>query len=250
MILSVNGISFDYKSRKTLDGIDFKVDTNEIVSILGPNGAGKTTLLKCINRILKPYKGAIYIDGKNLQGLSQNRIAQNMSYVAQKTDTNKLSVFDSILLGRKPHIGFNISENDLKLVHSMIKTLDLEKIALSYTNEISGGELQKVSIARALVQEPKIILMDEPTASLDLKNQCDILTLITDVAKVHGIAVIMTVHDINIALRYSDRIIFLKNGVIHTQIKPSDITPDIIEEVYEVKVDIREFDNFRHIFPV
>jgi iron complex transport system ATP-binding protein len=250
MILSVNGISFNYKSKKTLSNIEFKVNKNEIISILGPNGAGKTTLLKCINRILKPYKGTIFLNEENILNYSQNRIAQNISYVSQKTESNKLTVFDTILLGRKPHIQFNVGDKDLKIVQSIIKILNLENIALRYTEEISGGELQKVSIARALVQEPKIILMDEPTASLDLKNQQEILILITDISKFHEASTIMTVHDINTALRYSDRILFLKDGLIYAQIKPDEVNPEIIEEVYDVKVNIHEFENYRHIFPL
>ena len=127
MILSVNKISFKYHSRIILDEISFQVKENEIVSILGANGVGKTTLLKCINKIHKPFKGEILLENKNILKLRQNNIARNISYVSQKPESNKLTVFDSILLGRKPYIKFGVSENDLRIVHSVIEKLDLEK---------------------------------------------------------------------------------------------------------------------------
>jgi iron complex transport system ATP-binding protein len=250
MILSVNNISFKYNQKKILNSVKFGVRGNEIVSILGPNGAGKTTLLKCINKILKPFKGEICVGENNILRFSQNEIARNISYVSQKPEPNRLTVFDSILLGRKPHIKFRVSERDLKIVYSVVKKLNLEKISLRYTEEISGGELQKVAIARALVQESKIILMDEPTSSLDLKNQQEVLKLIYEISKVHNVSTIMTVHDINIALRYSDRILFLKEGAIFAEVTPDKVTPEIIEIVYGVKVNIREFENYHHVFPI
>lgn len=250
MKLTINNVSFYYKSKKALEGIEFNVNKNELVSILGPNGAGKTTLLRCINRILKPNSGTIFLEEKNILNISQNKIAQNISYVAQSIDTCKLTVFDTILLGRKPYIQWKISENDLRIVYSIIKKLNLENISLNYIDEISGGELQKVSIARALVQNPKIILMDEPTSNLDLKNQQEILKLIQNINNSHDISTIMTAHDINIALRYSDRMIFLKKGQIYAAVTPKKVTSDIIEKVYDVKVNIHEYEDYHHIVPV
>ncbi len=250
MKLKIEGISFYYKSKQVLNNIEFSVNKNELISILGPNGVGKTTLLRCINRILKPQSGVILLDEKNILDFSQNKIAQNISYVAQKLDTCRLTVFDAILMGRKPYIQWKVSEKDLKIVYSIIKKLNLENISLSYIDEISGGELQKVSIARALVQEPKVILMDEPTSSLDLKNQQEILKLIRDIIHSHNISTIMTAHDINIALRYSDRMMFLKNGQIYAAVTPDEVTPEIIEKVYEVKVNIHEYEDYHHIVPV
>ena len=249
-MLSVEGIHFKYKSLEVLKNINFNVQKNEIISILGPNGAGKTTLLKCINKILKPCKGNIYLNGINILKLSLNKISQNISYLAQKFETCKLTVFETILLGRIPHIQFRITEKDLRIVNSIIKKMKLEEISLRYIEEISGGELQKVSIARALVQDPKIILMDEPTSNLDLKNQTEILKLISDVSKNHDVSIIMTVHDINIALRYSNKILFLKNGTIYAEVAPNGVTPEIIEKVYDVKVNIHEFNDYHHIIPV
>jgi iron complex transport system ATP-binding protein len=249
MILKVENLNFKYKRNPVLKDISFELNKNEVLSILGPNGAGKTTLIKCINRILNYKDGDIYIDDENVNSMSYNKIAKNISYVPQRTETCNLTVFDAILLGRKPYIKFKTGEKNLKIVNSIMKTLNLLGLSLRYMEELSGGELQKVSIARALVQDPKIILMDEPTNNLDLKNQQEILALVSDIAKHHNISIIMTVHDINIALRYSDRIIFLKNGEIYTQITPGEVTSEIIEEVYDVKVNVHEFKDYHHIIP-
>ncbi|MBN2547383.1 MAG: ABC transporter ATP-binding protein [Spirochaetes bacterium] len=250
MMLSVKNLSFKYKRNKVLNNISFEVDKKEIVSILGPNGAGKSTLIKCINRILNYKEGTIQVDNENIRLLSQNKIAKNIGYVPQRAESCKLTVFDAILLGRKPHIKFKAGDKDLKIVYSVMKNLNLEKLSLRYVEELSGGEMQKVSIARALVQDPKIILMDEPTNNLDLKNQQEILNLISDIAIDHELAIIISVHDINTALRYSNKIIFLKNGRIYKQITPDEVSSKIIEDVYEVKVNIHEFKDYHHIIPV
>ncbi|MCG8572850.1 MAG: ABC transporter ATP-binding protein [Spirochaetes bacterium] len=250
MKLTLEGIDFYYQNKKILQNICFQVKNNEIFSILGPNGAGKTTLLRCINRIIKPQKGTIFIEEKDLTQLSQLEIAREISYVAQSANPCRLTAFDAILMGRRPYIEWKICDKDLKMVHSIIQRLALEKLALQYVDNMSGGEFQKVCIARALVQEPEIILLDEPTSSLDLKNQQSILNLIKLIVETHDVSAIMSVHDINTALRYSDKLIFLKNGKILTVIPPEEVTPDIIEEVYEVKVNIHEFEDYHHVIPV
>jgi len=150
MILSVDDIEFSYKSKKILENVKFKVNRGDVVSILGVNGAGKSTLIKCINKILKPKKGAILIDNYNIDKLDNLEIAKKIGYVPQRADGNYMTVFDAVLLGRKPHIKWEISEKDIEITHKFLKLMDLEDYALRYTNELSGGELQKVVIARAL----------------------------------------------------------------------------------------------------
>ena len=169
MILSVDGIEFSYKSKRILENVKFKVNRGDVVSILGVNGAGKSTLIKCINKILKPKQGTILIDNYDIDKLDNLEIAKKMGYVPQRADGNYMTVFDTVLLGRKPHIKWEISEKDIELVNNILKLMNLEDYALRYTNELSGGELQKVIIARALVQEPHVLLLDEPTNNLDLK---------------------------------------------------------------------------------
>ncbi|ACV24227.1 ABC transporter ATP-binding protein [Methanocaldococcus fervens] len=250
MILSVDGVEFAYRSRKVLNNIKFKVNRGEVVSILGVNGAGKSTLLKCINRILKPKRGTILIDNFDINKLNGLELAKKVGYVPQRAERNFLTVFDTVLLGRKPHIKWEVSEKDLEITHKVLKLLNLEDYALRYTNELSGGELQKVIIARALVQEPQILLLDEPTNNLDLKNQLEVMKLIRDVSKSQNIASIVVMHDLNLALRFSDKFIMLKDGIIYAEGDKSIITPENIKAVYGVDAYIESVRGVPVVVPI
>ncbi len=250
MILEVNGVEFQYRSKEVLKDIKFHLKKNEILAILGPNGVGKTTLLKCMNAILKPKSGTILVDKEDVLKLEQIDIARRMGYVPQRCEPARLTAFDAILLGRMPHIKWNIAPEDIMIVESTIKKLHLEEMALRYIDELSGGELQKVGIARAIAQDPKLLLLDEPTSSLDLRNQIEILNIIRDVVRNENVSAVMTMHDLNLAFRYSDKFLFLKNGTIFAAGSMSDITPQIIEEVYGVPVSIQNFQGVSVVIPV
>jgi iron complex transport system ATP-binding protein len=250
MIIKVDGIAFDYRSKAVLDDVQFTLKRNEILAIMGPNGVGKTTLLKCMNAILKPREGTVHVEGTDVLKLDQLEIARKIGYVPQRCETGRLTAFDAILLGRKPHITWNISEDDLRIVDSAIKRLELQDLSLRYIDEMSGGELQKVSIARALVQEPRVLLLDEPTSSLDLKNQIEILGIVAEVVKGHDVAAIMTMHDLNLALRYADKFLFLKQGRIHAAGTHEVATPGIIEEVYGIPVVVERYNGFPIVIPL
>jgi iron complex transport system ATP-binding protein len=238
MILTVDNVSFQYKSTAVLDSICFQVPVHNVVAVLGPNGVGKTTLLRCMNAILRPKSGVVRINGENILNMGTMEIARRMGYVAQRAEAARTTVFDAILLGRRPHISWRASEHALRLTHAATDRLGLNALSLRYVTELSGGELQKVSIARALVQEPGILLLDEPTSSLDLKNQIEILKTIRQVAATHEVAAVMTMHNLNMALRYADQFIFLKAGRIFAAGGAETVTPEIIGEVYDVAVDI------------
>jgi iron complex transport system ATP-binding protein len=250
MILEVDGVEFQYKSKEVLKNIKFELKRNEILSILGPNGVGKTTLLKCMNAILKPKRGIVLIEDEDVLKLEQIEIARRLGYVPQRCEPARLTAFDAILLGRMPHIKWNISTDDVMIVEDTIKKLSLDEIALRYIDELSGGELQKVGIARAIAQNPKLLLLDEPTSSLDLKNQLEILDTVKDVVRKENVSAIMTMHDLNLAFRYSDKFLFLKNGTIFAAGSMEDITPDIIREVYGVPVTIQNYENVSVVIPV
>ncbi|MGD9779568.1 ABC transporter ATP-binding protein [Methanomethylovorans sp.] len=249
MILEVDGVEFQYRSKEVLKDIEFHLKRNEILSILGPNGVGKTTLLKCMNAILKPKRGTILIEEEDVLKLEQIEIARLLGYVPQRCDSARLTAFDAILLGRMPHMKWNVSTEDVMLVEATIKKLHLEELALRYIDELSGGEVQKVGIARAIAQNPKLLLLDEPTSSLDLKNQLEILNIIREVVRKENVSAIMTMHDLNLALRYSDKFLFLKNGTIFAAGSVEDITPDIIEEVYGVPVTIQNYNDVAVVIP-
>ncbi|WP_292460914.1 ABC transporter ATP-binding protein [Methanothermococcus sp.] len=250
MILSVDGVEFAYKSRKILNNIKFEVKKGEVVSILGINGAGKSTLLKCINKILKPKRGTILIDNFDINKLDNYVLAKRVGYVPQRAEGNYMTVFDAVLLGRKPHIKWEVSERDIELTHKVLKLMNLEDYALRYTNELSGGELQKVIIARALVQEPQILLIDEPTNNLDLKNQLEVMRIVRDILKSQNIASIVVMHDLNLALRFSDKFIMLKDGKIFAEGGKEVISPENIEEVYGVRVHVDEYKGIPIVVPI
>jgi iron complex transport system ATP-binding protein len=250
VILKVNGLSFAYKSRDVLRDIRFDVARGEILAILGPNGVGKTTLLKCINAILRPCTGSVLVDSESVFSMGSTEIAQRIGYVAQRAETSRLIAFDAILMGRHPHISWKLSDKDLAIVDAAIKLLDLGHLAMRYIDQISGGELQKVAIARALVQEPKLLLLDEPTSNLDLKNQVEILNLLRRIVREHGVSAVMTMHDLNKALRYADKYLFLKDGIIFSAGEVGDVTAEMVQAVYGLPVEIHSYSGNPVVIPL
>lgn len=250
MILNIRGISYSYNSRSALNDISFAVQAGELLAILGPNGVGKTTLLKCINGIHQPAGGTIYLNDLDLGTMASMAIAREVGYVAQKSEPANLTVFDAVLMGRKPHIRWRVSVKDLKMVDAALRHLHLQELSLRPIDQLSGGELQKVAVARALVQEPRLLLLDEPTSSLDLKNQVDILKMIRHAVDHHNIAAVMTMHDLNTALRFADAFLFLKDKSIYAAGRCCDITSAMVEEVYGLPVEMHHIGGSPVIVPI
>jgi iron complex transport system ATP-binding protein len=250
MFFEVNGIDFAYNSRRVLDGVSFSVKADDVVSILGPNGVGKTTLIKCIDKVLKPDAGSVFIEGSDLHRMSKRNIAKNIGYVAQRSETSKTTVFDSVLLGRKPHFEWNATEKDIRLAGRVLHLLGLDGLALKYVDEISGGEYQLVQIARVLVQQPKVILLDEPTNSLDLSNQHMIMHLIRNIVKKNHIVAIMIIHDLNLAIRHSDKFVLMKEGKICAVGGHEVITPESIKMVYNIDAYVESVRGIPVVIPI
>lgn len=249
-MMQVQALNFAYKqSQPVLQEITFTVEKGQCTAILGNNGAGKSTLIKCLNRILKPQKGIVYVHGKNIYQLKRKEIAKCFAYVAQHHAGARFTVFDTVLLGRKPYLKFEPTPEDFRLVESIIKRLNLEDLALRYIDELSGGELQKVMLARALAQQPQVLLLDEPTSNLDLSNQYEVLEIIREIAKTENICVLMVLHDLNLALRYCDRFLFLKNNRIFAFGGIEIMTPQNIKEVYGVPVEVQEINGIKIVIP-
>ena len=250
MILTVQGIRFQYPGRPVLEGASFAVEKGEVLVILGTNGTGKTTLLKCLNRILTPIAGTVLIQGEPTSAFSRNALAQKMGYVEQQRNGSRATVFNTVLLGRKPYIRWDITQNDMAIAAQALDTLGLSDFALRYLDELSGGELQKVVIARALAQEPDVLLMDEPTSNLDLRNQIEVVNLIRQISRERGIAAVVAMHDLNLALRFADRFILLKDKTIYAAGGSEVMTPENIESVYAVPVTIAAHDGNQVVIPL
>ena len=250
-MLSVNGISFAYNCKSVLNGVRFDVAGGELCSILGNNGAGKSTLLKCIWRDLQPREGSVLIEGEDASHMKRMELARRMGYVAQKESGNaRLTVFDAVLMGRRPHINWGVGEKDLEVVRGVVEALELEDLSLRYLDELSGGELQKVVIARALAQEPGVMLLDEPTSNLDLRNQLEVMETVRRAVTERGIAALMAIHDVNLALRFSHKFMLLRGGVIFACGGAEVITSGNIQEVYGVKVEVETLGERKIIIPL
>jgi iron complex transport system ATP-binding protein len=248
--LEVNGIDFSYGNMQVLDGVSFAMKEKDLVSILGPNGVGKTTLLKCINRVLTPDAGSVFVGGLGLHRMSKKDIAKNIGYVAQRTETSKTTVFDSVLLGRKPHFQWDVTEKDIRLAGRVLHLLGLDRLALKYVDEISGGEYQLVQIARVLVQQPKLILLDEPTSSLDLANQHMIMHLVRNIVKKNNMGAIMVIHDLNLAIRHSDKFVLMKDGMVYSVGGVEVITQENIKAVYNIDAYVERVRGVPVVIPI
>lgn len=217
MSLQVNALSFRYGKtpEPVFRQISFSVEEGETVGLLGPNGTGKTTLLKCIQQVLRPEAGTVLLDGQDLSSLKPMERARRIAYVPQSLHTVfPVQVVDFVLSGRMPFAKRHVGEKDKQLVFDLLKQLDLEAFAFRMLGEMSGGERQRVLIARALAQTPKALLLDEPTASLDLRHQMKTVELIRGLAREQRLSVLFSVHDLNLAAMYCDRIILLQGGTV------------------------------------
>lgn len=249
MSLEVKDLSFKYE-KEILKDISLTLGKGSFCALLGINGSGKSTLLKNIVSILTPYKGCVYFDGKNIRDFRRRELAQTMSYVAQSEAVQRVRVYDSILIGRKPYIKYFPTEDDHRVVREIMDYLDLREFALKYTDELSGGEAQKVLIARALAQEPEVLLLDEPTSALDLKNQLDVMDMVKKYCNENNIMTIISIHDINLSLRYATDFILLKDKEIFKCGGPEVITEENISEVYQIDLKIYDLDGGMFVVPI
>lgn len=252
-ILEIKNLNFSYKNNneKTLNNINLKFKRKKFYSILGENGSGKSTLMSCINGLNKKYTGTASINinniNTNLSNIPDLKRAKYISFVAQENRKNSLSVFDNIMLGRKPYIGFNPSINDYDIVNNVTKIFELSNVISKATNELSGGEFQRVCIARSLAQQPQILLLDEPLNNLDIYHQHKIFKILQSQVKKQDLCIIAIIHDINLALKYSDELIFIKKGEIVNQGKTNIVTKELIDNIYNINSKILTVDNKKYV---
>lgn len=237
-MIEIKNLSFSYGSTTILQNISFQVEPGECVGIMGNNGAGKSTLITCINRIRTPKAGQVLINGQDLRKLRRNALARKVAYVAQKNEMTNATVFDCVLLGRTPYIKWAVSQQDLDLCEQTIQLLGIGHLKLRNVDQLSGGEMQKVMLARALVQQPELLLLDEPTSNLDPRNQYEMMALVQKIAREKKIAVLIVIHDLNLALRYCDRFYFLKDQEGYSFGGIETITEETLHNVYGIKAEV------------
>jgi iron complex transport system ATP-binding protein len=240
--LTINKLSFNYTGIPVLKDVELEVESGEMLGIVGPNGSGKSTLLKCINRILKTQKNTVLIDSNDTSKLNLSELAKMMGYVPQtSTNTFPFTVFDVVLMGRKPYIHWNLSERDYEIVAEVLDFLGIGDLSMRHFNELSGGEQQKVIVARALAQQPRLLLLDEPTSSLDIKHQLEIMCILKSLTQSKERSVIVSMHDLNLASRFSDIILMLKQGCIYAVGTPEAVlTEENIDAVYGIKAQVTD----------
>jgi iron complex transport system ATP-binding protein len=249
--LEVSDLSFSYKDLRVLEGITLEVDEGELVGVLGPNGCGKTTLIKCINRVLVP-RGSVHFGGQDVSRMGSSERARLFAYVPQALSVGMaMTVFESVLMGRRPHVRWGVGESDIGMVSEALERLKISHLAFRKVTQISGGERQKVVIARALVQDPSLLLLDEPTSALDLRHQLEVMQIIRSVVDQKGIGGLMAIHDLNLAARYCDRLLVLHHGRIAGQGTPSAIlSEELIRDVYGVSARVGREDGYPLIVPL
>lgn len=244
-MIKVKNLYFSYPcGTKILENVSFEIDKGRFVAILGNNGVGKSTLLKCLNKILRPQSGSVLLDDINITNMKEHDIAKIMAFVGQRIPAIQMTVHDMVMLGRKPHMKWKFTEEDHRIVHNAMEKIGLVgDIQGRFLSNLSGGEGQKVILARALAQKPKLLLLDEPTSNLDIKNQYEVLTLVKNVVKEQNITCIMVIHDINLAMKYCDEFIFLKDKEIYSYGDISTIDEELIYNLYGIKSEIISYKN-------
>ncbi len=242
-------LEFSYGEEKVLNGVSFELDSGDMLGVIGPNGSGKTTLIKCINRLIEPDGGTLEFKGRALMDFSRREIAGTIGYVPQdENQTFPYTVFDAVLTGRSAQSHWRPSEEDLNTVAQTLVEMGLDDLALRDVRALSGGQLREVLIARAFAQEPRLLTLDEPMASLDLRHQLEVLNTVQDWLTDERGAVV-TFHDLNLAGKYCDRLLIMKEGRIFARGGPDVLTSKTIEPVYGVEVEVNQNNSTRWIEP-
>ena len=231
-----------YGARPVLHGVSIDVHAGELLAIVGPNGAGKSTLLRILSGALRPWSGAVELEGRPLGEYDRRAIARRLAMVAQENLVAfRFTVLEIVLMGRAPHLGpFHFeTRHDLEIAHAALERFDLIGLARRPIQELSGGERKRVFLARALTQDPHVALLDEPTAFLDLRHVAEIFARIRELRMERGLAVVATLHDLNAAALHADRVLLMKDGAAAGYGTPEEVfTADKLRAVYETEVHV------------
>ena len=244
-MLKVDNLHFRYSKNgnPVLSGASLELKQGEIGILLGKNGSGKTTLFKNILGIEKPASGTIHFGGENLLKMNRRERARRIAYVPQHIHFGDLTVMDSVLMGRVSYFGMKASLEDYVAVEKILEDMGLTDFASRSAEALSGGEKQKIAIARAMAQEPKLMVFDEPTGNLDIANEQLIIQEAKKLAKEKNISILSSLHDLNQALYFGDKFFFLKNGVVKYAGGKEIVTENVIKDVFDIDVKIVEIDN-------
>ncbi|MBR2348851.1 MAG: ABC transporter ATP-binding protein [Candidatus Methanomethylophilaceae archaeon] len=242
MTLEVRGLKYTYGKYLVLDGVDLPIVDGEVIGILGPNGCGKTTLLKNLNKNLEPTGGCVMLDGESMADLSKKEIAREVAVVPQTNEIRfAFTVRDIVAMGRMPFQGMMgaPSGEDERIVDEAIRRTGLSEHVDRHINTMSGGERQRVIIARAIAQTPKYLLMDEPTLHLDISMQFDALNLVHKLSRETGLTVVIVSHDLGMVARYCDRIVMIHDHKVHCVGTPEEVlTPENMRTVFNVDAEL------------
>lgn len=246
-MMQVKNLSFHYKGGpEILRDVSFDMEPGKFLAILGNNGVGKSTLLKCFNHILKPDAGEVILNGENLLTKSIREVARRVAFVSQSVPNTQMTVHDVVMLGRRPYMKWGFTEEDHAIVHEAMHRLAVEDMRGRFLNQLSGGEKQKVMLARALAQQPKVLLLDEPTSALDIQNQYQVLKMVREICHNDEIIAAVVIHDLNLALRFCDRFLLMKDGAVYRHGDRSILDSTALKEVYGVDAQVVEV-NGRHM---
>jgi iron complex transport system ATP-binding protein len=243
-ILDISNISLSFRDNFILSNVSLDVSAGEFFVIIGPNGAGKTSLLKVLSGLQKAQKGTVTIKDKNILNYRRRNLSQIMAIVPQHIEVGfPFTVADTVIMGRSPHLGIlgMEGENDFHIAEEAMKFTDVSHLTDRKLFQLSGGELQRVIIARAICQQPEIILLDEPTTALDPAHQLKIMDLMEKFRREHGTTIIMVSHDLNLASMYGDRVLLLKSGrVVKTGDPKSVLNKELLEDSYGCRIQVDE----------
>ena len=241
--MKIKNLSYDHRQNFSLKNINFHVNKGEILGILGSNGSGKTTLIKNILGVLKG-KGDILINDCNILSIPLNKRKNIISYVPQESQTNNLTVFDTVMLGRIPYMSYKQKKENIKIIDNLLEKFNLSNFRDRKISFLSGGERQRCYIARAIAQNSEVLILDEPTSSLDIANAINILNIIKEIVKEKNMRCIVIIHDLNLAYKFCNNFLFLKNGEqIYFGNKEDCFKKEIISNLYNLDMNIYKIDN-------